>query len=167
MTIKDLAPWKWGNSEKQMPVKRETQDSVLSLHQDIDRIFDDFFRGFGLSQFDESWGDFSPRIDVSETDQAYNVSAELPGLDENDIEVTFEHNTLTISGEKKTEKEDKGQNYYRMERSYGSFRRSIPVPANVEADQIDAKFKKGVLNISLPKSAETQEHIKHIPVKTR
>ena len=167
MTIKDLVPWKWDASEKQVPVKREAQDSILTLYQDIDRMFDNFFRGFGLSRFDESWGDFSPRIDVSETDQAYNISAELPGLDENNIEVTLEQNALTISGEKKTEKEDKGQNYYRMERSYGSFQRIIPLPSDIEADKIEANFKKGVLNITLPKSAEAQKHVKHISVKTR
>ena len=167
MTIKDLVPWKWDASEKQVPVKREAQDSILTLYQDIDRMFDNFFRGFGLSRFDESWGDFSPRIDVSETDQAYNISAELPGLDENDIEVTLEHNTLTISGEKKAEKEDKGKNYYHLERSYGSFRRNIPLPPNIEADKIDANFKKGVLNITLPKIPGVIKQAKHIPINTR
>lgn len=134
---------------------------------DIDRLFDDFFRDFSLSPFGQSWGGFNPCIDVTESDQEYKVSAELPGLDDNDIKVTLANDVLTISGEKKKEIEDKGQNYYRMEHSYGSFQRSIPLPPDIETDKIDATFKKGVLTISLPKSAEVQKHVKRIPVKTR
>ena len=167
MTIKDLVPWKWGE-EKQVPVKRvESENTLTTLHNDIDRLFDDFFRGFDLAPFGESFSNFSPSIDVKETDHNYQVTAELPGLDENDIEVTLDHNSLTISGEKKHETEDKGQNYYRMERSYGSFQRSISLPPGIKSDQIDASFNKGILTITLPKTAEAQKHVKHIPVKSR
>ncbi len=166
MTIKDLVPWKWG--EKNVPVKRaESEDALTTLHSNIDRLFDDFFRGFDLAPFGEFPTTFSPSIDVTETDKTYEIAAELPGMDENDINVTVNRNTLTISGEKKHEKEEKGQNTYRMERSYGSFRRSIPLPANIESDKIDAGFNKGVLNIILPKSTESQKNVRRIPVKTR
>jgi HSP20 family protein len=149
MAIKDLVPWKWG--EKQVPVKQAGQDSIDTIQQNINRLFDDFFFGSSLIPFNQNWGSFNPSIDVTETDKNYKVSAELPGLDENDIQVSLDRNILTISGEKKTEKEDKGQNYYRMERSYGSFQRCISLPANIESDQIAANFKKGVLEITLPK----------------
>ena len=166
MTIKDLVPWK--RDEKQVPVKRVApEDSLLSLHNDIDHMFDNFFRGFDLAPFGESFSTFNPSIDVMENDHNYQVTAELPGMDENDINLTLDNNTLTISGEKKQESEDKGQNYYRVERSYGSFQRSITLPTGIESDKIDANFKKGILTITLPKSAEAQKHAKHIPVKTR
>ena len=167
MTIKDLVPWKWGE-EKQAPVKRtQPEDTLTTLHNDIDRLFDSFFRGFDLAPFGESFDTFTPCIDVKENDHDYRVAAELPGMDENDIEVTLDNNTLTISGEKKQETEDKGQNYYRMERSYGSFRRCISLPPGIESDNIDANFKKGILTITLPKTTEAQKHVKHIPIKTR
>jgi len=167
MTIKDLVPWKW-SEEKQVPVKRtQSEDTLTNLHNNIDRLFDDFFRGFDLAPFGESFGTFSPCIDVKENDNNYQVTAELPGMDENDIEVTMDRNSLTIRGEKKQEMEDKGQNYYRMERSYGSFQRSISLPPGIESDKIDANFSKGILTIILPKTAETQQHVKSIPVKTR
>lgn len=167
MAITDLIPWR--RAEKPVPVKREdVEDPFYQLQRSMNRLFDEFFNSFSLSPFEafnESFGAFSPRVDVSESDKEIKVSAELPGLDENDIEVSLAHNVLTISGEKKEEKEDKGKNYYRMERSYGSFRRSIPLPAEVEPDQVDAQFKKGVLTITLPKTAEAQS--KKIAVKVR
>jgi HSP20 family protein len=167
MTIKDLVPWKWGE-EKQVPVKRsQSKDTLTTLHNDIDRLFDNFFRGFDLAPFGESFSTFSPNIDVRENDHNYQVTAELPGMDENDIEVTLDHNSLTIRGEKKQETQDKGHNYYRMERSYGSFQRSISLPPGIDSGKIDANFNKGILTITLPKTTEAQKHAKHIPVKTR
>ncbi|MBN1993281.1 MAG: Hsp20/alpha crystallin family protein [Anaerolineae bacterium] len=166
MAIRDLVPWKWGN-EKQVPVRRENDNPMVALQHNIDRLFDDFFRGTSLTPFGESWSGFTPRIDVTENDQAYMVSAELPGLDENDVQVSLANNILTISGEKKEEKEDKGQNYYRLERAYGSFQRNIPLPPGLKTDQVDATFKKGVLTILLPKAAEARRQAKRIPAKTR
>lgn len=170
MAITDLIPWPRG--EKKVPVKREEQEPVAQLQRHINNLFDDFFDGFenfGLTPFEafgESLQAFSPRIDLSESEQDFTVSAELPGLDKNDIEVSLAHNMLTISGEKKEEKEDKGKNYYRMERFYGSFQRRIPLPTEVEADKVNATFKKGVLTVTLPKTAEAQRQRKKIAVKT-
>lgn len=101
-----------------------------------------------------------------EGDKEMKVSAELPGLDEEDVEVTLANNVLTISGEKKDEKQDRGKNYYRMERSYGSFKRSISVPLEVDTDKVEATFKQGVLTITLPKTAAAQRR-KRIAVKTK
>lgn len=167
MAITNLIPWK--RDEKNVPVKRDEYDPFYSLRRNMNRLFDDFYHNFGLTTFEpfgESFGAFSPSIDVTENDKEITVSAELPGLGENDIEVSLAHNVLTVSGEKKEEKEDKGKNFYRMERSYGSFQRSIPLPVEVEVDQVEAKFEKGVLTITLPKTAEAQKQTKRIPVKT-
>lgn len=169
MAISDLVPWKWG--EKKVPVKHGEQDGdpIHALQRNMNQLFDNFFTGFGLAPFGgfgEQLGTFNPRIDLSETDNEIKVSAELPGLDENDLEVSLTHNTLTIRGEKKEEKEDKGENYYHMERSYGSFQRTIPLPTEVEADQVDATFKKGVLTVTLPKTAEARQQGKKIAIKS-
>ncbi|RME79424.1 MAG: Hsp20/alpha crystallin family protein [Chloroflexi bacterium] len=161
MALKSLVPWK----SKNVPVRR-IEDPFLAFRREMDRLFDEFFSGFGLTPFESQWGGFQPRVDVAETDKEIKVSAELPGLDENDIEVTLTDDVLTISGEKKEEKEDKGRNYYRMERSYGSFSRSIPLPCQVEQDKVEATFKKGVLTITLPKTAEAQKERKKIAIKT-
>lgn len=161
MAIRDLVPWKWG--EKKVPVRRVEQDSAYPMWPEMDRLFDDFFSNVGLTPFNEEWREFSPSVDISENDKEIKVSAELPGLDEEDIQVSLDRDLLTISGEKKEEKEDKRQNYYRLERSYGSFRRSLRLPAEVEADKIEATFKNGVLKITLPKTAAF--HRKRITVK--
>lgn len=165
MAITDLIPWKW--NEKKVPVKRDNFDEPFyGIQRDMDRFFGDFFGGeFGLSPW-SSFGAFSPQVDVKETDQEIKVFAELPGLDEKEVEVSLSRNTLTISGEKKQEKEDKGENYYRMERSYGSFKRAIPLTTEVEADKVEASFKNGVLTVTLPKTAEAQRQTKRITVRT-
>lgn len=166
MAITDLAPWRWG--DRKVPARSEEGDPFYALQRRMDRLFDDFFNNFGLARFGpfgESWGAFSPRLDLSESEKELRVSAELPGLDENDIQVSLAQNVLTISGEKKEEKEDKGQNYYRMERSYGSFQRSIPLPCEVEGDKVEATFKNGVLTVTLPKTAEAQKRTKKISIK--
>ena len=163
MAITDLIPWK--RDEKNLPVKRDEYDPLYNLQRSMNRLFDDFFNSFDLAPFG-GFGAFSPRVDVNESDKEIKVAAELPGLDENQIEVSLAHNVLTISGEKKEEKEDKGKNFYRMERSYGSFQRSVPLPVEIETDKVEAKFKKGVLTITLPKTAEARKQAKRIPIKT-
>jgi HSP20 family protein len=166
MSITDLIPWR--REERKVPVKREEERSVLSFQQEMNRLFDEFFGGWGLApfrEFTEPWDAFSPRVDVVEGDKEITVSAELPGIDEKEIDVSLSHGVLTISGEKQEKKEDKGKNYYRMERSYGSFRRSVPLPSEVDEDKAEATFKKGVLTITLPKTAEVQAR-KRISIKT-
>jgi HSP20 family protein len=167
MDINNLVPWMRG--EKQVPVRRGAQEPVFQLKHRLDHLFDDFFESFDRTPFEpfgESFGAFSPRVDVSENDEEIKVTAELPGLDEDDIEVSLAHNLLTVSGEKQEEVEDNGKNFYRMERSYGSFRRTIPLPVEVEADKVKAKFKKGILTVTLPKTAEAQRQARRIPIKT-
>ncbi|MEW6717878.1 MAG: Hsp20/alpha crystallin family protein [Chloroflexota bacterium] len=172
MEIKDLIPWK--HEEGKLPVRREFEDPFLALRREMNRLFEDFFtspfnRSFRLSPFfaerERSFGDFLPNIEVSETDKEIKVSAELPGMEIEDIDISLTHNTLTISGEKKAEKEEKGKQYYRLERSYGSFHRSIPLPRGVDEDKVTATFKRGVLTINMPKTKEAQEQVKRIEVK--
>jgi HSP20 family protein len=106
-----------------------------------------------------------PAVDIAETDKAYEITAELPGMDEKNIEVKFADGVLTIKGEKKDEKEEKKKDYYLSERSYGSFQRSFQVPEGVDTDKIEATFKKGILTVALPKSTEAQKATKKIDVK--
>ena len=112
-----------------------------------------------------SIGAFHPNIDVTETDKEIRVSAELPGMDNKDINVSLTKESLTITGEKKEEKEEKKKDYYRMERSYGSFSRTIPMPVEIDTDKAKALFKKGVLTITLPKTAKAIKEKKKISIK--
>jgi HSP20 family protein len=167
MAIKDMVPWK--KNDKNVLVRRQ-EDPFTAFRYEMDRLFDDFFgRGFGLSQFEggslDRFGAFNPQVDVTENDQEVKVIAELPGLTEQDVEVSLSNDVLTISGEKKHEKEDKDENYYRMERSYGSFQRAIPLSAEVESDKVDATFKNGVLTVTLPKSPQAAQNRKKIAIK--
>ena len=148
-----------------------------SLRKEVDRLFENFDVGFWRMpirpsvvasepfwQSELSWGTVPP-VDVVEKDQAYEITAELPGLDEKDVEVKHSNGMLTIKGEKKEESEEKKQGFYVSERSYGSFERSFRVPESVNADEIEATFKKGVLTLVLPKKPEAQSAAKQITVK--
>ena len=148
-----------------------------SLRRDIDRLFEDFAGGFWRSPLSRSSFDMAPfgrgepswtttpAVDVTETDKAYEVTAELPGMEEKNIEVNVANGVLTIKGEKQEEKEEKKKDYYLRERSFGSFQRAFQVPEGVDTDKIAASFKKGLLTVTLPKSAEAQKAAKKIEVK--
>jgi len=161
MAIRNLIPF----GRKSVPVKREDENPFSILRQEMDSLFDNFFQGFDVSPFEGRMGSFAPKVDVAESDKEIKITAELPGMDEKDIDVSLQNDILTIKGEKKEEKEDKGKDYYRMERSYGSFSRTIPLPIEVDTDKIEATFKKGVLNITLPKTAKAAAETKKIAVK--
>lgn len=166
MNISDLVPWR--SNRNKVAVQRESDDyPQRPQFSDISQFFDDFFRGFDMTPFDqERWGALSPRIDLAENDREFRVTAELPGIEQEDIDVSLTRDVLTIKGEKKQEQEEEGRNYYRMERSYGRFQRSIPLPQGmVDADNVDAAFKNGVLTITLPKLPEAQQTRKRIAVK--
>ena len=164
-------------AEKQMvPVKRGDRSPAglmgrpfFSLWDEVDRIFDDFARGLEIKPFrafDEQLKVFSPALDVSEDEKEFTVKAELPGLDEKDIDLTITPEYLTLKGEKKEEKEEKKKDYYRVERSYGSFHRVVPLPRGIDTEKAGAEFKKGVLTVTLPKTKEAQAAGKKIPVKS-
>jgi HSP20 family protein len=148
-----------------------------SLRDEIYRLFEDFGRGFWqpsrrslfptapLFRSQLKWPTM-PAVDVVESEKAYEINAELPGMDEKNIEVKVSDGVLTIKGEKREKKEEKEKDYYLQERSFGSFERSFEVPESVDADKIEAKFKKGVLTLTLPKKAEAQKPAKKIEVKS-
>jgi len=122
-------------------------------------LFDDFFGGF-----ETQLAEFSPRTDVLEDEKKFEVTCELPGLDETDVTVSLTDEILTIEGEKKLESEENEKGYHHIERSYGSFKRVIPFGTEIDADKINAEFKNGVLKVSLPKVPEEKSVTKQIPV---
>jgi HSP20 family protein len=149
---------------------------LSSLRREIDRLFEDFPLGpwrrtsGNIFDVDPFWrGELSfskaPAVDIAERDREYEIIAELPGMEEKDIDVKFADGVLTVKGEKKEEKEEKKKDYYLSERRFGSFQRSFRVPEGVDADKIDASFKNGVLTVVLPKSAEAQKREKKIAIK--
>jgi HSP20 family protein len=146
-----LVPRKHG---RRVPAVRGVRPFSWDLGE-FDRLFDDVWRGFGL----EPWGTaerhvaFQPRVDIDETDAEYRITAELPGLEEKDFEVSLEGDVLTIKGEKRDEREEKREGYRHVETLSGSFERRFQLPAEVDAEAVAAKFDKGVLILTLPKSA--------------
>ena len=163
MAIRDLVPW--NNRSRDVSTRRsEDTNPFLTLHREMNRLFDDAFRGFDLTSgtdrfFDRNMG--WPNIEVSQSGKEVKVTAELPGLDEKDVEVELANGVLAIRGEKKTETEDKDRMF--SERYYGRFERQIPVD-DVEQDKVAASFKNGVLTVTLPKSPEAQQKVKRITV---
>ena len=165
MAIRDLLPVSW--SRRRIPVRRESSENPFyTLQREINRLFDTFFGEFTPAPLEESFGTFYPRVDVKETNKEIKVIAELPGLDEKDIDITLQDDVLLLRGEKREEKHEEGEYFYHLERSYGSFYREIPLPTEVDTDRVEATFKKGVLTIRLPKKAEAERRAKKIPVKT-
>jgi HSP20 family protein len=149
-----------------------------SFRSEMDRLFDRF-GGFGLPAFrrifdmepawpsDTSFSFTAPAVDVTEDDKGYKITAELPGLEEKDIDVTVSGDMLTLKGEKHYEKEEKDKNRYMSERAYGSFQRSFILPDGVDRDKIGADLAKGVLTITMPKTAAAQKPQKKIAVKAK
>jgi HSP20 family protein len=155
------------HEKKSVPARREEYRPFGLLRQEMNRLFDNFFGGFEIEPFTGGHlAAFSPSVDIKESDKEIRVSAELPGMDDKDIDVLLSKDSVTITGEKKEEKEDKGKDYYRIERSYGSFSRTIPLPAEVDTDKAKAEFKKGLLTVTLPKTAQAIKQTKKIAVKT-
>lgn len=138
-----------------------SDNSFASLRREIDRLFEDFTRGF--LAFGNGKADLLPSMDVTETDKEIEITTELPGLEEKDVQINVVDNVLTIRGEKKAEKEEKDKNHRVIERSYGAFERTLELPQGVNADAIKANIAKGVLKVTVPKPAPTQ--VKKIEVK--
>jgi len=138
-------------------------DPFRALQRRMDRLFDDFAGDYHWP-FTNGRGAMTPTIDVSETEKELTVEAELPGVDEKDIDVTLTDNMLTIKGEKKQEKEEKKKDYHLTERSYGSFSRTMTLPFDADPAKIKAAFKDGVLKITLPKPPEIKAKVKKIAI---
>lgn len=184
MKLNKLAPWNWFKKEEETtramtPVHRGGEllpagHPLLRMHREMDRLFEDFFGGFGLEL--PAWPALTnggasravwlkPNVDIAATDKEYTINVELPGVAEKDVEVELDGDTLKIRGEKKQEKEDKGRDYYAVERSYGSFQRVLSLPEDVDEAGIRATFKNGVMTVTLPRKESARTHRKQIEVQ--
>ena len=163
MSIKDLIPW--NNRGRDVGIHRVPDaHPFLALHREMNRMFDDVFRGFDLAPFGSirafdgiGW----PQIDIDETNKEVRVTVELPGLDEKDVSLEIANGVLSISGEKKSESEDKERRF--SERYYGRFERRIPLE-DVDEDKATASFRNGVLTITVPKSGEAKSNVRRIEI---
>jgi HSP20 family protein len=171
--VKQIKP---AATEDKPSAKQPTWHPFETLRREIDRLFDDAQKGqwrspFSLMDIEPLWrGEMTwgkvPAVDIAEKEKSYEVTAELPGMKESDIEVKYAAGTLTIRGEKMEEKEEKGKDRYLSERRFGSFSRSFRLPEGVDEDKIEASFKNGVLTVTLPKTAEAVKKAKKIDVKS-
>jgi len=161
----NLIPWKNKREEKNSGTPEE--HPLARLRDDMDHVFDRFWRdpwSASLADLFPSSGGFGLQVNLAESDNDVIVTTELPGVDSEDIDIDVSGNTLTIRGEKKQEKEDKKQNYHYVERSYGSFHRSVQLPSAADPNKVDANFKNGILTVTLQKRPDAKP--KRIEVKT-
>ncbi len=189
MNLEKLKPWNWfkheegGNGGNQVPVSRERSTgqslgkgpvALMSLHHEMDRWFEDALRSFGMPGFEPKKqtdagfpGYFRPQIDVSGDDNCYEISLDVPGLTESDLTLEVKDDVLTIKGQKEESSEDKDKHYYRIERSYGSFQRTLALPDDANADEIKASLDKGVLKLEVPRrAAVVKEDVKRISISS-
>jgi HSP20 family protein len=161
MNVRDLVPWSRGDRERSPATRSDSLSPVVSLHRQMNRLFDDVFRGFDDPRL---WGGRGgwPSVDVEETEKEYRVTAELPGLEERDVEVLLQDGLLTVRGEKKLETEARNRSY--SERFYGRFERQITLDRDVDDGAVNATFKNGVLRVTVPKNAHAVERTKRIPI---
>lgn len=164
---RSLIPWR--RSRSGTPARAE-ESPFDALHREMTSLFDSFFRD--VEQTFRSWPAWrsapsfvTPSVEVSETDEELRISAELPGLTEKDVEVSVDNDILLIRGEKKQEREEKKRSYHLVERAYGRFEREIPLPAGLDLEKVEAKFKNGVLTVVLPKTLEARSQRRVVPVK--
>lgn len=205
MNIEKLKPWNWFKHEEsstnQIPVSKSEASSdvsqgtttitspqqsavgsLLQLHQEMDRLFDDVWHSFGIpgtsrltrpnSLFGQSLvGGHSldtirAKLDVSGSEKEYEISVELPGLSEDDIQIELNTNTLVVKGQKQEEKETKGKQYYRVERNVGTFQRTLSLPDDADKEAISANMKNGLLIIKIPRKALPQDEVKRISISS-
>lgn len=184
MRMDKLAPWNWFNREEgqestRFPVRRKESTGhvghpLIQIHNEIDRMFDEFFSGFGFRDREsgDMWdslipsGLIKPNLDISESDNEYSIAVELPGVDEKNVELELVDNSLRIKGEKKRETEKKDKNYHCVERSYGTFQRVLALPEDADRDGIQADYKNGIMTISIPRKPELKPETRKIDIKT-
>jgi HSP20 family protein len=160
MNVRDLVPWNRNAEPSRRAVPSASEHPMFALHREMNRLFDDVFRGFdapALLGARSTW----PQIEVEDADAEYRVSAELPGLEEKDVEVLVQDGVLILRGEKRAESEDRSRAF--SERVYGRFERRLALDG-IDEDRIEAKFRNGVLTVTAPKSAQSRERVKRIAI---
>lgn len=169
MELKNLAPWNWFSKEEEqersVPVKKRAGDrgsatqEMVPFPQSFEGLFNNFF-GNALKELTAAYGNntplgayglLKPHVDLRAEDKKYILTVEIPGVTEKDVTINVTDNAMTITGEKNQETETKEENYYRMERSYGSFQRVLTLPDDINQDNIQANFKNGVLTVTMPR----------------
>ncbi|QOC22109.1 Hsp20/alpha crystallin family protein [Wenzhouxiangella sp. AB-CW3] len=169
MNLQKLSPWNWFKREEQggsgdlLPA-RGSDDPLTRMHREIDRLFEGFFGAIDRPSDLQHGLVLRPSIDIAESKKSYRISVEVPGVDEEDIDLTLDGDALIISGEKRQESEEDEDGYHRIERSYGSFRRVLTLPSDADPDGITANFRKGVLKIVIPRSKEGNGSRKRIEI---
>jgi HSP20 family protein len=163
--FRSLLPTIWRRTD--VPLRRVEISPFFTFSRELDEVLDSFVRGYDVAPVDveRTFGAFTPSVDILEDEKEVHVKAELPGLEEKDVEVNLTDGRLTIRGEKKEETEDKGKDYWHKESRYGSFTRVITLPEGIDAEKVDAHFKNGVLDITLPRLEEAKEKVKKIEIK--
>ena len=190
MNLEKLKPWNWfkheengGGKGRQVPVSRSEAEnlpladrgSLVSLHRDMDRWFDDAFKSFGMPSLASDLQTrglpgaqlasfYRPQIDVSGDANCYEINLDVPGLTESDLSLEVKDDVLTIKGQKEERSEDKDKHYYRVERSYGSFQRTLALPDDAIGDEIKANLDKGVLRLEIPRRETADEEVKRISI---
>ena len=162
MNVRDLVPWtRTSDRDRNLPAPEDAGASPLfTLHREMNRLFDDVFRGFETPMLWSVRGGW-PQIEVLDTGDEYRLSAELPGLDETDVEVLFDDGVLVLRGEKRAETQDHGRGF--SERVYGRFERRIAL-GDIDEDRMQARFRNGVLTVTAPKSEQSRSRVKRIPI---
>jgi HSP20 family protein len=167
MDLKSLVPWRSDSKSNVAGPRGDSLDPFVAFRHEVDRMFDGFFDGFGRTgrALTAVWPAPAPTIDLVENEKDIVISAELPGLDEKDFEVTVAGDVLTLKGEKKLQHEERNGDSYYAERRYGSFARSVHLPFEVKDEAIEANYDKGVLTVRLPKPVDLQRSVRRIEVK--
>lgn len=183
MNLEKFSPWNWFKKEEEenteiVPVRRYEgglvrPSSLLELHREFDRLFESLWRGFGSEwpppfprvepRSKSEW--FKPSLDVVSDEKEYNINIELPGIDADDVNIELEGNTLKIKGEKRQQTEEKEKDFYRVERSYGAFQRTLDLPEDADRENIASTYKDGVLRVTVPRKALPKKETKKIDIK--
>jgi HSP20 family protein len=163
LAFKKMIPFRKGEKKELTPRGEFWGDNPFALLQNnMNRLMEGFSKEWGAGFLTDS----NVAIDVKETDEAIEVVAEIPGIDEKDLDISLDQNSVTIRGEKKAEKEEKKGDYYHMERSYGTFCRTIPLPVEINSEKAQANYQKGVLRVMLPKTQAQKESTRKIQIRT-
>ena len=169
MSVRDIIPWHRGSRRSTTPARRESGHPMFALQSDINHALEDFWRTFEAPMMRGPNSDMldedAPKVDVRETDKEVEVVAELPGMDEEDVEVSVTDGALVLRGEKESQAEEEDEGYLLRERSFGYFERIVPLPDNLEIEKAAATFKNGVLTVHLPKQAGQESSRRRVSVK--